>query len=89
LVGVFVAKLSDGSVRVAVTGAGPCVFRARSIEDALSADFTAKAAARIAVPADGLNSDMHGDAVYRAHLIPVLAARAVARMVDGTPADAN
>jgi carbon-monoxide dehydrogenase medium subunit len=89
LVGVFVGKLSDGSVRVAVTGAGPCVFRARSIEDALSADFSAEAAACIEVPADGLNSDMHGDAVYRAHLIPVLAARAVARIVGGTPADAN
>jgi len=31
----------------------------------------------LAVPAEGLNSDLHGGAEYRAHLIAVLARRAV------------
>ncbi|HTE82217.1 MAG TPA: xanthine dehydrogenase family protein subunit M, partial [Reyranella sp.] len=35
MVGVFVAKTASG-VRVAVTGAGPCVFRVKAMEDALS-----------------------------------------------------
>jgi len=77
LVGVFVAVLADGSTRVAVTGAGPCVFRASSIEAALARNFTAEAAESASVPADGLNSDIHGSAEFRAHLVPVLAGRAV------------
>ena len=77
LVGVFVAQLADDGVRVAVTGAAPSVFRATSIEDALAKDFSAQAAKRVQVDANGLNSDLHGSAEYRAHLIPVLAARAV------------
>ncbi|HLK83580.1 MAG TPA: xanthine dehydrogenase family protein subunit M [Xanthobacteraceae bacterium] len=79
LVGVFVAVLADGSIRVAVTGAGPCVFRATSIESALARSFTAEAAESAAISADGLNSDIHGSAEFRAHLVPVLAARAVAQ----------
>jgi carbon-monoxide dehydrogenase medium subunit len=78
LVGVFVAVLADGSVRVAVTGAGPCVFRATAIEAALSASFTAGAAEAVAISADGLNADIHGSAEYRAALVPVLAERAAA-----------
>jgi len=78
LVGVFVAHLADDGVRVAVTGAAPSVFRASAIEDALAKSFTADAARRVKVDANGLNSDLHGSAEYRAHLIPVLAARAVA-----------
>jgi aerobic carbon-monoxide dehydrogenase medium subunit len=77
LVGVFVAQLGDGSVRVAVTGAGPCVFRCKPLEDALAKSFTADAAKRVQVTADGLNRDLHGSPEYRAHLIPVLASRAV------------
>lgn len=77
LVGVFVSKGPAG-VRVAVTGAGAAVFRATSIEAALSADWSPAAAERAAVSAAGLNTDLHGSAEYRAHLIPVLAARAVA-----------
>ena len=79
LVGVFVAILGDGSVRVAVTGAGPSVFRATSIEAALARNFTTEAAESAPISADGLNSDIHGSAEFRAHLVPVLAARAVAR----------
>ena len=77
LVGVFVAVLADGSIRVAVTGAGPCVFRASSIEAALANNFTAEAAESASISAEGLNSDIHGSAEFRAHLVPVLAGRAV------------
>lgn len=77
VVGVFVADTSAG-MRVAVIGAGPGVFRAPVLEAALAKDFSAKALAGLAVPADGLNADMHATAEYRAHLIGVMAARAVA-----------
>jgi len=76
LVGVFVAQTSTG-VRVAVAGAGPCVFRAKAIEDALAKSFTADAAKGVSTPATGLNNDIHGSAEYRAHLVSVLASRAV------------
>jgi aerobic carbon-monoxide dehydrogenase medium subunit len=78
LVGVFVAKFADG-VRVAVTGAASSVFRAQALEAALTADFTPQAARSVTIAASDLNTDMHADAAYRAHLIPVLAARAVIR----------
>ncbi len=81
LVGVFVAKTAPGSgggVRVAVTGAGQDgVFRAAEIEDALNNNFSADALAGVTVPADGLMTDMHADAAYRANLIGVMAKRAV------------
>jgi carbon-monoxide dehydrogenase medium subunit len=76
LVGVFVAKGPQG-IRVAVTGAGPCVFRATALESRLAADWSAAALAGVEVSADELTSDLHGSAEYRAALIPVLAARAV------------
>ncbi len=79
LVGVFVAVVADGSVRVAVTGAGSRVFRAAPVEAALTGNFTAEAAESVSVSAEGLNADIHGSAQYRAHLVPVLAARAVAK----------
>lgn len=79
LVGVFVAKLADG-VRVAVTGAGSAgVFRCEPLEQALAGDFSADAARKVTVSPDELMSDIHAAADYRAHLIPVLAARAVAQ----------
>jgi carbon-monoxide dehydrogenase medium subunit len=77
LVGVFLAQGSDGKVRVAVTGAGPKVFRVPEMESALSKSFAASALAGISAKAKGLNSDMHASAEYRAHLIGVLARRAV------------
>lgn len=77
LVGVFVSKGPAG-VRVAVTGAGAGgVFRATDLEAKLSGTFAAAALAGAKVSADGLNSDLHGSAEYRAALIPVLAARAI------------
>ena len=78
LVGVFVAELADGSIRVAVTGAGPCAFRAAAIEAALKGSFTAAAAESAKISADNLNADLHGSPEYRAHMVPVLAGRAVA-----------
>lgn len=77
LAGVFVAAL-PGGVRVAVTGAGPSVFRLPAMEAALDADFTPEAARAVAVDPAGLNSDIHADAVYRAQLVGVMAGRAVA-----------
>jgi len=81
LVGVFVAR-TKSAVRVAVTGAGSCVFRVPEMEAALTKSFKPESVKGIAVAADGLNSDIHGSAEYRAHLVGVLAARAVARMAD-------
>lgn len=83
LVGVFLARTRDG-VRVAVTGAGlDGVFRASALETALSADFSPAAARAVSVSADGLSSDLHASAEYRAHLIPELTARAVAACSAG------
>ena len=76
IVGVFVAKTAGG-VRVAVTGAGPCAFRVKALEDKLNAKWAPESCDGVSVPADGLNSDLHGSAEYRAHLISVLAKRAV------------
>ncbi|MCY4237184.1 MAG: xanthine dehydrogenase family protein subunit M [Rhodospirillaceae bacterium] len=78
ITGVFVAQAHDG-VRVAVTGAGPCVFRVAAMEAALSSNWSADAVADISVSADGLNEDIHASAEYRAHLITVMAKRAVAK----------
>jgi carbon-monoxide dehydrogenase medium subunit len=81
LVGVFVSKRGS-DIRVAVTGAGSGgVFRVTSFEEALKKRFGAKSLEGLTVPADGMASDIHGSAEYRAHLIGVLARRAVAAAV--------
>jgi len=77
IVGVFVAKTPAG-VRVAVTGAGPSVFRQTAMEQALAKSFTPDAIKDIVQLQDGLNSDIHASAEYRAHLVNVMARRAVA-----------
>jgi aerobic carbon-monoxide dehydrogenase medium subunit len=77
VVGVFVAK-TGSAVRVAVTGAGPAVFRATAFEQALERSFSVDAVQGLKFAADDLNADLHASADYRAHLITVMAKRAVA-----------
>jgi carbon-monoxide dehydrogenase medium subunit len=82
LVGVFVAK-RPSDIRVAVTGAGSNgVFRWTEAEEALGKRFAAKSLEGMSPLADGLNSDIHADAAYRAHLIGVMARRAVQKAAD-------
>jgi carbon-monoxide dehydrogenase medium subunit len=76
MAGVFVSKSGSG-VRVAVTGAAPSVFRHTEMETALAKSFTAGAIKGIKVDADDLNADIHASAEYRAHLVGVMATRAV------------
>jgi len=76
IVGVFVAKTAGG-VRVAVTGAGAHAFRVKALEDRLAGKWAPESCDGVTVPSTGLNGDLHGSAEYRAHLIPVIARRAV------------
>jgi len=82
LVGVFVSE-SAGGVRLAVTGAANCVFRMKTMEKRLAEKFAPEAIARVKVPHDSLNSDLHASAEYRAHLVTVIAQRAVAAALAG------
>jgi aerobic carbon-monoxide dehydrogenase medium subunit len=77
MAGAFVAR-TGGGVRVAINGAGPGVFRQAEMEKALSANWSPDAVAGVKQDADGLNGDIHGSAEYRAHLVTVMAKRAVA-----------
>lgn len=78
LVGVFVSKRGS-DIRVAVTGAGSNgVFRVTAFEEALKKRFSPKSIEGLSVPADGMNTDIHASAEYRAHLVGVLARRALA-----------
>jgi len=79
MAGVFVARAADGSVRVAVTGAGSDgVFRHGGMEGALAANWSPEAVGGVEVDASDLLSDIHGSAEYRANLVKVMAKRAVA-----------
>ena len=79
LVGVFASKRGS-EIRVAVTGAGSNgVFRVPSFEEALKKRFAPKSLEGLTIPAAGMNADIHGSAEYRAHLVGVMARRAVAR----------
>jgi carbon-monoxide dehydrogenase medium subunit len=77
MAGAFVAK-TGGGVRVAINGAGPGVFRQAEMEQALAVNWSPDAVVGVKQPADGLNSDIHGSAEYRAHLVTVMAKRAIA-----------
>jgi carbon-monoxide dehydrogenase medium subunit len=77
LVGVCVAQ-TGGGVRVGVTGAKSHAFRATQIEEALAKSFTPEAAKAVKMPTTDVNADLHGSAEYRAAMISVIAARAVA-----------
>ena len=76
MTGVFVARGPAG-IRVVVNGAGPGVFRQSEMEAALAANWSPDAVASIRQSADGLNGDIHGSAEYRAHLVTVMAKRAI------------
>ena len=79
LVGVFVSKRGS-DIRVAVTGAGANgVFRVKSFEEALKKRFAAKSLEGMTIPATGMNNDIHASPEYRAHLVGVLARRALAK----------
>ncbi len=81
VVGVMVAKYPD-QVRVAVTGAGPSVFRVSEMEQALSSNFSVDAIKDMSIPADDLLEDIHSGADYRAHVTAVFARRAVAELTS-------
>jgi len=76
IVGVYVAKLKTG-VRVAVTGVESCVFRCKKLEDALSSNFSTSAIDSVNISSKGFNTDIHASAEYRAHIIKVMAKKAV------------
>lgn len=78
IAGVMVARMRDG-IRVAVAGAGPCVFRIDEMEKAFEKNFSPDAIKGVAVAPDDLNNDLHASAEYRAHLVGVLARRAVVK----------
>ena len=77
IVGVYVAKFKK-EVRVAVTGAGDKgVYRSKELETVLSDNFSPSAPENINISSKGLNSDIHASADYRAHIIKVMAKKAV------------
>jgi carbon-monoxide dehydrogenase medium subunit len=80
MVGVFVADFGN-VVRLAVTGAAPCVFCLGEMETALAKRFTPEAIAEISISAEGLNADLFGSTEYRAHLVTIMAKRAVVAAV--------
>ena len=77
IVGVMVSQ-KGSDIRVGVTGAGACAFRVADMEAALAGSFTPEAVADIKVPDGDLNSDIHASSEYRAHLVTIMAKRAVA-----------
>jgi aerobic carbon-monoxide dehydrogenase medium subunit len=76
IVGVYVAKFKN-EVRAAITGASSSVFRSKEIESALSNNFSASSINNIVISSKNLNSDIHATAEYRAHIIKVMAKKAV------------
>jgi len=82
IVGVFVSE-GNGNVRVAVTGAAGCVFRAKTMEKRLAEQFAPDSIAKVRIAPDDLNTDIHASAEYRAHLISVIAQRAVEAALAG------
>ena len=84
MAGVFVADTRDG-VRVAVTGAGPGVFRLSEAEAALAKNMSPDAVAKLSVAADSMNEDIHGSREYRANLVAVMLKRALAQLDDDSP----
>lgn len=79
MTGVFVAVASRG-VRVAVTGAGPGVFRWSKAERALGKTLAPTAVENLSVDVDSMNEDMHATREYRANLVNVITRRAVGKL---------
>jgi len=77
IVGIYVAKYKK-EVNVAVTGVESAVFRCKKIESALKSNFSSSALDSVKINSSGFNSDIHASSDYRAHLIKVLAKKAVA-----------
>ena len=77
VVAAMVSRAADGAVRLAVTGAKTHVFRVAEMEAALAANFTEEALSGIVLASEDLNEDLHADRDYRAHLVGVMAKRAV------------
>jgi carbon-monoxide dehydrogenase medium subunit len=76
LVGVYVAKLKN-EIRVAVTGVQNFVFRCKKLEGALKDNFSSSAVDNVTISSKGFNTDIHASAEYRAHIIKVMAKKAV------------
>lgn len=82
LAGVFVADFPSG-VRIGITGGGGGVFRDVAFEDALGRDFSPAAIDGLSVYVESLSGDLHASAEYRAHLVGVMAKRAVTAALAG------
>jgi len=80
IVGVMVSQ-KGSDVRVGVTGAGACAFRVPEMEAALASNFAPESVAEIKISPEGLNEDIHASAEYRAHLVTIMAKRAVAEAI--------
>jgi carbon-monoxide dehydrogenase medium subunit len=78
--GVLVADFG-GKIRVGVTGAGPCAFRATNLEQALNARLAPEAVDAVEIEYDRFNTDLHATAEFRANLVRVMARRAVAALL--------
>lgn len=82
VVGVFVAQMSDGNVRVAITGAASCAYRDERFEQALTQSLDAVSLEGITPDASGFNEDVFASAEYRAHLVTVMTRQAVEELVS-------
>ena len=76
IVGVYIAKLKN-EIRVAITGVESFVFRCKKLEEALSNNFSPSAIDNVNISSKEFNEDLHASAEYRAHLVKVMAKKAV------------
>ena len=81
VVGVFVADFG-GRIRVGVTGAGPCAYRATALEEALARRLDPAALDDAPIDHSRFNSDLHASAEYRGNLVRVMARRAVEALLQ-------